>query len=50
MNFRQYPGLLWDEILPDAEPHAVDLVGKLVVYESKDRLPADEALKHPYLS
>ena len=49
MNFRQYQGKSWDEILPDAEKNRRDLVSKLVVYESGRRLGADDALKHPYL-
>lgn len=49
MNFRQYPGMSWSEILPNAEPQGEDLVSKLVVFESGDRLTAEEVLKHPYL-
>ncbi|GAB1740338.1 hypothetical protein NU219Hw_g5446t1 [Hortaea werneckii] len=50
MDFKRYPGKEWREILSDAEPDALDLVRRLVVFESGRRLKADEALKHPYLS
>ena len=49
MNFRQYPGKSWEEILPNAGADAVYLVQKLVVFESGHRLSAEDALKHPYL-
>ncbi|KAI7208433.1 kinase-like protein [Hortaea werneckii] len=50
MEFTRYPGKEWRNILPGAEPDALDLVGRLVVFESGRRLRADEALKHPYLN
>ncbi|RMY00210.1 hypothetical protein D0867_11825 [Hortaea werneckii] len=50
MEFMRYPGKEWREILPGAEPDALDLVRRLVVFESGRRLRADEALKHPYLN
>lgn len=49
MNFRQYPGKPWPEILPGAEAEALDLVSNLVVFESSKRLSAEEVLRHPYL-
>lgn len=42
MNFAQYPGKSWEDILPGAEEDAVDLVRKLIVYESGRRLNANE--------
>ncbi|RMX72929.1 hypothetical protein D0869_14118 [Hortaea werneckii] len=50
MEFTRYPGKGWREILPGAEPEALDLVRRLVVFESGRRLRAEEALKHPYLN
>ncbi|EMC96099.1 hypothetical protein BAUCODRAFT_148932 [Baudoinia panamericana UAMH 10762] len=49
MNFTQYPARQWPAILPETDGTAVDLVSKLVVYESHQRLTAEEALEHPYL-
>ena len=49
MNFRQYPGKSWREILPDADADGVELVSSLVVFESGCRLSAEAALGHPYL-
>ena len=42
MEFTRYPGKQWREILPGAEPEALDLVRRLVVFESGRRLRADE--------
>lgn len=49
MNFKEYPGRSWQEILPHAHADAVDLVSNLVVFESGRRLSAEAALQHPYL-
>ncbi|TKA23119.1 hypothetical protein B0A50_07149 [Salinomyces thailandicus] len=48
MNFTRYPAKAWEDILPQAVPDAVDLVRNMVVYESKQRLSVEQALKHPY--
>ena len=42
MRFNEYPSKAWEEILPDVQTGERDLVSKLVVYESADRLSADE--------
>lgn len=42
MAFTKYPGKTWEEILPDCEPEGRDLVSKLSVYESGNRLTAAE--------
>jgi hypothetical protein len=42
MKFTEYPSKPWDEILPGLESAGRDLVSRLVVYESGDRLSADE--------
>ena len=49
MNFRQYPGKSWEDILPGVGADAIDLVRDLVVYESGRRVSAEDVLKHPYL-
>lgn len=42
MRFNKYPSKAWEEILPGVLSDERDLVSKLVVYESADRLSADE--------
>lgn len=37
-----YPSRSWAEILPQASEPARDLVGGLVVYQSSDRMAAEE--------
>uniref|UniRef100_UPI00358FE600 extracellular signal-regulated kinase 2-like isoform X1 n=2 Tax=Myxine glutinosa TaxID=7769 RepID=UPI00358FE600 len=39
-----------EELLPDAPPDALDLMGKLLVFNPEHRLTAEEALCHPYVS
>ena len=49
MNFREYPGKAWEDILFRAEHDAVELVSRLVVFGSSRRLTANEVLGHTYL-
>lgn len=42
MAFVQYPSKDWKDILPDASADAIKLVQKLVVYESGNRMKADQ--------
>jgi hypothetical protein len=42
MRFNEYPRKAWEEILPGVQDEERDLVSKLVVYESGDRITADE--------
>ncbi|PWY77548.1 cell division protein kinase [Aspergillus heteromorphus CBS 117.55] len=49
-QFYEYPPKPWDDVLKGASTKSRDLVSKLVVYESSQRLSAEEALKHPYFS
>lgn len=42
MQFYEYPPKPWTELLSDCEDSARDLVSKLVVYESSQRLTATE--------
>ncbi|RAL17103.1 putative cell division protein kinase (Ctk1) [Aspergillus homomorphus CBS 101889] len=50
IEFKKYPAKQWDEIIKGASSKGRDLVSKLVRYESAERLPAEQALKHPYFS
>lgn len=34
---------------PDCNPDAIDLLGKLLVFDPKERITAEEALRHPFL-
>lgn len=47
--YQDFPGHSWEELLPDVDVEARDLVRKLVCYESGERLSAVEALEHPYI-
>ncbi|KAL0237555.1 hypothetical protein PCE1_000949 [Barthelona sp. PCE] len=40
----------WERLFPDANPLALDLLDKLVVFNPHSRLSAAEALEHPYLA
>jgi hypothetical protein len=42
MRFTKYPGKSWEELLPGVSEEGMDLVSRLVVFESGDRLSADE--------
>ena len=42
MTFVQFPGKTWEEILPGVEAEGRDLVGKLVRYQSTERMSAEE--------
>jgi len=41
----------WDfkERFPDADPQAVDLLQKMLLFDPRKRITAEEALNHPYL-
>lgn len=43
------PGANFSEMFPDANPDAVDLMQKLLRFNPKKRLTAEQALSHPYL-
>jgi len=47
--YQQFPGHSWEELLPDVDAKAKDLVGQLVRYESGQRIEAELAMLHPYL-
>lgn len=42
MTFVQFPGKTWEEILPGVEANGRDLVGKLVRYQSTERMTAED--------
>lgn len=50
MRFQDFPGKSWKDILPGVAGEAVDLVSKMVNYESTVRLTAEEVLRHPVVS
>ena len=43
MQFIIYPPRPWDDIIPGTHKDAMDLVSRLVKYESKERMKASEA-------
>ncbi len=42
MTFVQFPAKTWEEILPGVEAEERDLGGKLVKYQSTERMNAEE--------
>lgn len=38
------------KLLPDVSPHALDFLQKILTFNPMDRLTAEEALAHPYMS
>ncbi|KAG9508992.1 Mitogen-activated protein kinase 3, partial [Fragariocoptes setiger] len=40
---------LWKTLLPKGEPHALDLLDKMLTLNPERRISVDEALVHPYL-
>ncbi|KAL4934162.1 putative cell division protein kinase (Ctk1) [Aspergillus undulatus] len=50
IEFYKYPAKSWDEVLQGSSSNGRDLVSKLIMYESRQRLSAAEALEHPYIS
>lgn len=39
----------WQELYPEANPEAVDLLSKMLVFHPSHRITVDEALAHPWL-
>ncbi|XP_076665866.1 cyclin-dependent kinase 20 isoform X2 [Andrena cerasifolii] len=48
ITFPYQKGITWDCIIEDAEPEAIDLISKILIYNSSNRLAASEALRHLY--
>uniref|UniRef100_A0A673JUP7 Cyclin-dependent kinase 20 n=1 Tax=Sinocyclocheilus rhinocerous TaxID=307959 RepID=A0A673JUP7_9TELE len=48
ITFKENPPIPLEEIVPDTSPQAVDLLKKFLVYPSKQRISARQALLHPY--
>ena len=48
ISFSEFARVPFDELLPDASPAAVELLSRFLVYNSKLRVPAREALLHEY--
>ncbi|XP_054016859.1 cyclin-dependent kinase 20-like isoform X1 [Hylaeus anthracinus] len=48
ITFPYHAGVTWQDIIDDAEPEAVDLISKILIYNSSKRLTANEALRHLY--
>jgi serine/threonine protein kinase len=38
------------ELFKDSDPNAVDLISRMLVFDPKQRITVDEALKHPFLA
>ncbi|CAL1605857.1 unnamed protein product [Knipowitschia caucasica] len=49
ITFKDNPPIPMKEIVPDSSPQALDLLSKFLVYPSKQRCSAKQALLHPYL-
>lgn len=48
INFAEYPTIPFEKILPDASVDALNLLKRFLIYKSKDRIAAKEALMHQY--
>ncbi|TKS65338.1 Cyclin-dependent kinase 20 [Collichthys lucidus] len=48
ITFKENPAIPLEEIVPDTSPQAVDLLYKFLVYPSKQRCSARQALVHPF--
>lgn len=48
ITFPDTPPVPFEEVVPDASPEALNLLKRFLVYQSKHRISAKEALVHPY--
>ncbi|XP_058789815.1 cyclin-dependent kinase 20-like [Phymastichus coffea] len=48
ITFPYHKGILWERIIPDAQPEAIELVKIILIYDSSKRLTAEQALCHEY--
>jgi serine/threonine protein kinase len=44
------PGIPFNQLYPQANPVALDLLGKLLSFDPTERISVEDALQHPYLS
>mmetsp|Transcript_24845 Transcript_24845/g.24505 ORF Transcript_24845/g.24505 Transcript_24845/m.24505 type:complete len:146 (+) Transcript_24845:709-1146(+) len=47
-NFETCTGSGIENLIPSADPQAIDLIQKLLAYDWEKRISAHDALKHPY--
>ena len=38
------------QVFPDANPHAIDLLARMLQFDPRKRITVEEALQHPYLT
>ncbi|XP_054745285.1 mitogen-activated protein kinase ERK-A [Anastrepha obliqua] len=43
------PKVPWSRLFPNADPLALDLLGKMLTFNPHNRIPVEQALAHPYL-
>ncbi|XP_032666256.1 cyclin-dependent kinase 20 [Odontomachus brunneus] len=48
ITFPYHKGITWESIIQDAQPEAIDLIRHILIYNSSERLTADQALCHVY--
>lgn len=48
ITFPYHKGVPWENTFEDTEPEVIDLIGKILIYNSSKRLTAKEALSHVY--
>jgi len=49
-NFADFPAKAWNQVVPELEPQAEDLLEKMLKFEPSKRISASEALKHPFFA
>lgn len=42
ITFPYHKGITWEKIIEDSEPEAIDLISKILIYNSSKRLSANE--------
>ncbi|XP_062064594.1 cyclin-dependent kinase 20 isoform X4 [Lepus europaeus] len=48
ISFKEQAPVPLEEVLPDASPQALDLLGQFLLYPPRQRIPASQALLHQY--
>ncbi|CAE7083047.1 unnamed protein product [Rhizoctonia solani] len=49
-QYPRYPKVPWQQVVPKASPHAIDLLECLLQFDPTKRITAQEALAHPYFA